>query len=260
MCFAAQNIFDSGWLVTFPVGAGDEEGATVVSIGAGADVGEVVGVEVDHLAGVVAVGFDGRHGDDEWLGAEIHPEIGVGRVGVGGDDELVVGRSYGFGVGEGVEGCAVICTRGIDGLLVHGLVVGGHGEAVDESVFGDGAGFGDGERFRKAYSFLTFSGDGLLRREPGFGRGRLSGALDGGGFPFAAQQFGLRPVVAKGQHERALWRGKPVGLLVSAGRIGLDVERKAAVAVELKLRQHGRVDEIALDGVLQAAGWEGHTS
>ena len=74
-----------------PAGAGDHEGAAIVAVGAGAEVGEVVGVEVDHLPGVVAVGLDLRHGDDDGLGAEIHPEVGVGRVGVGGDDELVSG-------------------------------------------------------------------------------------------------------------------------------------------------------------------------
>ena len=61
----ADDGFDSGRVVAVPAGAGDEEGAAVVAVGASAEIGEVVGVEIDHLAGVVAVGLDLRHGDDE---------------------------------------------------------------------------------------------------------------------------------------------------------------------------------------------------
>ena len=35
-----------------------------------------------------------------------------------------------------------------------------------------------------------------------------------------------------------------------ARRICLDIQRQSTAAVELKLRQHGRVDEIAIDGIL----------
>ena len=90
-------------LGTAPAWARNEEAPPVVAEGAGAEVGEVVGVEINHLAGVVAGWFNLRQRDDEGLGAEIHPEIGIGCVGVGSDDELVVGGGNGFGAGEGVE-------------------------------------------------------------------------------------------------------------------------------------------------------------
>ena len=57
-----------------------------------------------------------------------------------------------FGVGEGVEGAAVVGAGGVDGLLVHGEVVCGHGEAVDVGLFGDGAGVLGEEAFCVALS------------------------------------------------------------------------------------------------------------
>ncbi len=59
---------------------------------------------------------------------------------------LSSGVATDFALVRSVEGCAVVGAGGVDGLLVHGLIVGGHGEAVDEGVFGDGAGFGYRER------------------------------------------------------------------------------------------------------------------
>ena len=48
----------------------------------------------------------------------------------------------------------------------------------------------------------------------------------------------------------AFGRRKPVGLLVGSGRIGLDVDGQSAVAIELEMRQHRRVDKVAVDRVL----------
>ena len=136
-----EDSLDAGRCCTVPVGAGDEKIAAVVAVAAGTQVGEVKGVEVDELAGVVALFLDLRHGDDDGLGAKVHPEIGVRCIGVGGDDELIFRRGHGAGVGEGVKGGAVVVTAGVDRLLVEGLVVGGHGEGVDVRLFGDGACF-----------------------------------------------------------------------------------------------------------------------
>ena len=79
-----------------PTGTCDEEDTSIVAKGAGAEIGKVVGIEIDHLSGVVAVWLDLRHGDDERLGTKIHPEVGVGSIGVWGDDELVLGGGDGF--------------------------------------------------------------------------------------------------------------------------------------------------------------------
>ena len=45
--FGVDDGFDACGLGAVPAGAGDEEGAAVVAVGAGAEVGEVVGVEID---------------------------------------------------------------------------------------------------------------------------------------------------------------------------------------------------------------------
>ena len=44
--------------------------------------------------------------------------------------------------------------------------------------------------------------------------------------------------------------GNQFALLFSPRRISLDTQRQSAVAVEFELRQHGRVDQIAVDSVL----------
>ena len=48
-------------------------------------------------------------------------------------------------------------------------------------------------------------------------------------FPCAVERLGLRPVETHGSPERPIGRGQPVGLLVLARRIFLDIDRQAAV-------------------------------
>jgi len=71
----AEYGLDAGRCCAVPVGTGDEKIAAVVAVATGAQVGEVEGVEVDELAGI-ALFLDLRHGDDDGLGAKVHPEIG----------------------------------------------------------------------------------------------------------------------------------------------------------------------------------------
>ncbi len=139
--FTVENGFDAYGSVAGPAGARDEEIAAVVAVDAGAEIREVEGVEIDELRGVVATLFDFGHGDDHGFGAEIGPEEGIGSVGVGSDDEFVFGSGDVRGIGEGVEGSAVVFAGGVDGLLVKSGVIGDEGEAVDEGVLGDLASF-----------------------------------------------------------------------------------------------------------------------
>jgi hypothetical protein len=156
LCFAGDDGLDASRRWTAPAWAGDEEAPTVVAEGAAAEVGEVVGVEINHLTGVVAGWLNLRQRDNEGLGAEIHPEIGIGRVGVGSDDELVVGGGNGFGAGEGVKCSTVVRAGWVDGLLMHRLVVSGHRKAIDERFLGDGSGFGCGDGNFGRHWILTF--------------------------------------------------------------------------------------------------------
>ncbi len=135
----AENSLDAGRRRSIPVGTGDEKIAAAVAEAAGAQVSEVEGIEIDELAGVVALFLDFRHGHDDGLGAQVHPEIGVRCVGVGGDDELVFRCGDRAGIGQGVEGRAVVVAGGVDCLLVEGLVVDGQGKGIDVRFPGDGA-------------------------------------------------------------------------------------------------------------------------
>src|SRR5271156_219130 len=60
----------------------------------------------------------------------------------------------------------------------------------------------------------------------------------------------LWPVESHYQIDRAVGCGQPVGFLVRAGRVFLNVERKRAAGAGLHARQHRGVDEIAVDWVL----------
>ena len=44
-------------------------------------------------------------------------------------------------------------------------------------------------------------------------------------------------------------RGQPIGLIVGAGRLALDINRQRAIGVFLQLAQHRRIDEVAIDRV-----------
>ncbi|MNN52577.1 hypothetical protein D3C81_1672860 [compost metagenome] len=49
IAFAADDLVDAGRCLAFPVGAGDQEISALVAGGTGAQVGEVLGIEVDQL-------------------------------------------------------------------------------------------------------------------------------------------------------------------------------------------------------------------
>src|SRR6267142_1159451 len=67
--------------------------------------------------------------------------------------------------------------------------------------------------------------------------------------PLAFRRFLFRPVEAHVHDERPFWGGEPVGFLVFAGGFVLDDQRQPAVGIALELRQHGRVDQVTIDGV-----------
>ena len=58
------------------------------------------------------------------------------------------------------------------------------------------------------------------------------------------------PVQAHHQVDGVVGRGQPVGLLRLSGRVFLDIERQRAIRILLHPGKHRRVDEIAIDGVL----------
>ena len=68
-----DDVFDSRGFVTLPSRPGNQKYSSIVAEGACTEVGEVVGVEIDHLAGVVPVGLDLRHSHNQRLRAQVHP-------------------------------------------------------------------------------------------------------------------------------------------------------------------------------------------
>ena len=82
---APHGALDAGGHGAVPVRTGDQEVSAAIAIGAGADVVDVVGVEIDQLQRVVAAGFDRGQRDDERLRPQIHDQEGIRRVRVGRD-------------------------------------------------------------------------------------------------------------------------------------------------------------------------------
>ncbi len=112
--------------------------ASIVTEGARAEIGKVVGVEIDKLRGVVAIFLDLWHGEDKRFGPQIHPNVGIGSVGVRSDDKFVIGCCNRFGAIQVLKSPRKSETRLVDGLLVHGVVVHNHWEAVDVGLLGNG--------------------------------------------------------------------------------------------------------------------------
>ncbi|MNQ31564.1 hypothetical protein D3C85_449410 [compost metagenome] len=147
VAFTAQQTVDVQRLLALPVGPGDHEMPAIVAGAAGAQVRKVLRIGVDQLHRVVTMLFDGRQGQYQRLGAQIHPDKGVGRVGVRRDKRGVPGS-------EGLGGVADLIERRLEvrALLVHGLGVERlvhlhHRKAVQVGLPGNGPGFvrGGGE-------------------------------------------------------------------------------------------------------------------
>jgi hypothetical protein len=86
--FAAKHFLDARRQTAVPTWTGDEEAAAVISCSAAASVGEIKGVKINELNGVVPALLNGRHGDYHRLGSEIQTERRVNRVRVGDLDKL----------------------------------------------------------------------------------------------------------------------------------------------------------------------------
>src|SRR5262245_10300955 len=66
---------------------------------------------------------------------------------------------------------------------------------------------------------------------PGMTKGASMQPLEWRLLPLALVRLRLRPVHAQPHQERTARRGQPIALLVTAGRLVLDVEREAAILV-----------------------------
>ncbi len=118
-----QNISELGFrlknrLHTFrsfalPTRTDNHERAAVVAITSRSQIGEIEGLEIDHLTGLVAILFDLRHGHDNGLGAQVHPEKRIRSVGVWRDHEFVLRRRHVRRTRNGVERDAVARTHRI---------------------------------------------------------------------------------------------------------------------------------------------------
>ena len=123
----------------FQLRPGQQEAAGVVAGGAAADIGEVERVHVDELQRVVAALLDRRHREHERLGAQVRADVGIGRVGVGRLDRLVVGRVDARVVEDRVPGRLELRAAAIDEVRVLDAVVVHEREAVDGGLLRDRA-------------------------------------------------------------------------------------------------------------------------
>ncbi len=67
--------------------------------------------------------------------------------------------------------------------------------------------------------------------------------------PLALQRFVLRPVEAHGHEEGTLGRREPIGLLVLTRGVILNPQHQPAIGIALELRQHWRVEQVAVDRI-----------
>src|SRR3984885_4638632 len=85
-----DDAFNSCWTYAAPAGTGDHEGPALVPVGSSAEIAKVISIKIDKLRRVIAIRLDLRHGDDDGLGPKVHPKVGIGCVGIGSNDKLVL--------------------------------------------------------------------------------------------------------------------------------------------------------------------------
>jgi len=91
--------------------------------------------------------FDGWQSQHQRLGAQVHPDEGVGRVGIWRDERSVLGGKRLGGVADLVERCLEVRALLVHGLGVQGFVHFHHGETIQIGFLGNATGFfrGGGE-------------------------------------------------------------------------------------------------------------------
>src|SRR5262249_49741959 len=67
--------------------------------------------------------------------------------------------------------------------------------------------------------------------------------------PVAVERFGFGPKKAQEHQEWPARRRQPIGFLVLAWRIMLDVQRQTPVRVAFQIWQHRRVDQVPVEGI-----------
>ena len=139
--FGANHLRDARRRAALPVGTSNQEGATAVPGGTAAEIGEVVGVEIDQLDAPVALLLDRGHGEHDRLPAQIQAHPGVGRVGVWGLHGRVGRGVDARNVEELVVGRLVVGVGRIDEVGVLDAVVVHHREAIHVGIPGDLANF-----------------------------------------------------------------------------------------------------------------------
>ena len=141
VAFAVDHTVDVHRLLTFPVWPGDHVVPAVIAGTAGAQVGEILRIEVDQLHRVIAVVFNLGQGQHQRFFAQVHPHERVGRVDVRGGNCVVLGGEHLGAVFDTVERRLEVGTAFINGLGVERLVHLHHREAVQVGFLGNGPGF-----------------------------------------------------------------------------------------------------------------------
>ena len=103
------------------------------------EIAEVVRIKINQLCAVVATLVDLGHRDDNRLGTQIHPDIGIRRIGVRSNELLILRGRHPRGVTQSIERRLEGGAFKVHRLLVERLVASHDREAIDERLFGDRA-------------------------------------------------------------------------------------------------------------------------
>src|SRR6516165_10737715 len=79
--------------------------------------------------------------------------------------------------------------------------------------------------------------------------GRFNSPHGGAASSTVRRGFRLKPVKTQDHEEPTIRRRQPVCLFVRAGCVVLDTERHAAVGVTPQVRQHWRIDQVAIERI-----------
>jgi hypothetical protein len=153
-----------------PARAGDQELPTLVARGPTADIGEIVGVEIDKLDVEIAPLLDFGHREHVRFGAQVQGQPAVGRVRVGRLHSPVFVRVDPRQVHELVDGRLVFRIRLVDEGAIENAVVVHQRIGVGVGLPGDGAGLLRRQCGRSGVGRFFASADSESRRDGDDGR------------------------------------------------------------------------------------------
>jgi len=126
-----RDPFDARRLRALPIGSGNKEVPATISVFPCSDVVNVVGVEIDQLERIIPALLNRGQRDDYRLSPQIHDEVGIRSIRVGGDDSCVCRSKDAGNVVDVIWWSLVLAPFRIECKLVDAQVVLHDGKRVN---------------------------------------------------------------------------------------------------------------------------------